>query len=250
VGVLNSIKKHLSAYLSVIKETEPEEAYNLWADQYDGQEGNLMLDLDEALFSELINKIPLQNKIIIDVGCGTGRHWEKLYANHPAQIIGYDVSEGMLKVLKTKFPQAEIHKSVSTRLQGLENNSCDLLICTLALAHIENIDEAFAEWNRVLKANGHIIITDYHPDALAKGGDRTFMHNGKRVAIKNYVHPIFKIETAALKLNFRIEELREKKIDATVRHYYEKQDALRVFEKFNGTAILYGLLLRKTDAIK
>jgi len=222
----------------------------MWSSQYDAQPGNLMLDLDEILFSQILNNISIGDKIIVDIGCGTGRHWEKLYANQPAKVIGYDVSEGMLNILKKKFPTAETHHLTSNHLEGLEKESCDIIVSTLALAHIEDIEEAFKEWTHVLKPGGQILITDYHPDALSKGGNRTFVHNGKLVAIKNNVHPLDKIKSISAKLNLKIDELIEKKIDESVKHYYEKQDALKTFEKFNGTAIIYGALMTKTDVAK
>jgi ubiquinone/menaquinone biosynthesis C-methylase UbiE len=207
-----------------------------------------MLDLDEALFSVLIKDIPFGNKVIADVGCGTGRHWEKLYAKEPSKLIGFDVSEGMLNILKEKYPHAETHKLQTNALGPLEKNSCDILISTLAIAHIPDIESALSEWDRVLKPGGHIIITDYHPEALEKGGNRTFMHEGKMVSIKNYVHPIEQIKVLADKLHFKTASFTEKKIDESVKHYYEKQDAMHVFARFKGTNIIYGIHLIKSDA--
>jgi len=228
-------------------ETGPEEAYDIWANSYDSQPGNLMLDLDELLFSELIKNVSFENKVVADIGCGTGRHWQKLYAAMPARLIGFDVSEGMLKVLKEKHPKAETHKLESNELK-LEAASADILISTLALAHIENIEDAFAEWTRVLKSGGHIIITDYHPAALEKGGNRTFTHNGKVISVKNYIHPVEQIINLAKTAGFTVIEFDEKIIDDSVRQYYEKQDALRVYERFKGIPIIYGIHLIKPDA--
>jgi len=243
----NKLRNQLSSRLFPLKEMEAEDAYNIWSSGYDDQPDNLMLALDEALFTGLIATVDFHNKTIVDVGCGTGRHWEKIYAKQPALIIGYDVSERMLKILKEKFPEAKTHQLKSNRLEGLENNSCDILISTLAIAHISDIENAFAEWNRVLKANGHIIITDYHPDALLKGGNRTFTHNGKLIAVKNYIHPTERIKDIADKLGFKFNTFIEKRIDERVKHFYEKQNALKVYERFMGMHIIYGTHLTKTN---
>jgi len=232
------------------KEKDVEEAYDLWSHSYDAQPGNLMFALDESIFTKFIQKVSFQNKVIVDVGCGTGRHWDKLYAKNPMRLIGYDVSHGMLKILKEKYPNAETHRLISNSLEGLENNSCEIIISTLAAAHIEDIEDAFTQWNRVLKPGGHIIMTDYHPNALAKGGNRTFTHNGKLIAVKNYVHPLAKIWGIANKLGFRMEAFKEKQIDESVKHYYEKQNAIKVYERFKGTSIIYGVHLIKGDAAK
>ena len=141
----------------------PRDGYNLWAENYDDQEDNLMLALDEEVFSGLLNGIDVENKIIADVGCGTGRHWQKLLDKKPQKITGFDVSEGMLEILKQKFPVAETHLLKNNMLDQLKNNSCDIIISTLTIAHIKNAEAAINEWNRVLKPGGYIILTDYHP---------------------------------------------------------------------------------------
>jgi len=227
------------------KETEPAKAYNLWAQQYDSQPGNLMLDLDEALVANLLKNTGFAQKTIVDVGCGTGRHWQKFLRKQPAKLIGFDVSSGMLDRLAEKYPQAQTHLLTNNKLRGLADESCDIVISTLTIAHIKNAEEALTEWARVLKRGGDMFVTDYHPTALQNGGNRTFKHNNKVVAVKNYVHAISYLQNMALKLHLTQLQLVEKNIDETVKHYYEQQNALPVFDKFNGSPIIYGLHLRK-----
>jgi ubiquinone/menaquinone biosynthesis C-methylase UbiE len=250
MGIISKIKRYIPASVASLFDTDVRHAYDMWSSKYDEQPNNLMLALDETMFTELIANISFQNKIIADVGCGTGRHWQKIYAKQPAKVIGYDVSEGMLNILKRKHPGAETYKLETNRLARLPENSCDIIISTLAVAHIKNITDAFSEWARVLKPDGHIIITDYHPEALAKGGNRTFEHNGKQIAVRNYVHLIKKIKNIARKLDFEVVTFIEKKIDETVKAYYEEQNGLPVFERFKGTSIIYGIHLVKKNAAK
>jgi ubiquinone/menaquinone biosynthesis C-methylase UbiE len=228
----------------------PEKAYNLWADNYDAQPDNLMLAWDEEIFSSLLNHINLQNKIIADIGCGTGRHWQKIFEYHPKKLIGFDVSEGMLKMLKQKFPDAETHHLKDDHLHELEYHSCDFVFSTLTIAHIENAKNALAEWNRVLKPGGEMIITDYHPMALAKGGKRTFNHNGKTMEVKNHVHSISKIKNIARQLDLEVIRFVEKSIDESAKRYYEKQNALAVYQAWKGAPIIYGIHLKKPHVVK
>ncbi len=245
---LSQLKRSLSHLLFPIKETAPEQAYDLWADAYDAQPDNLMLALDETLFSELLTGTSFKELVIADVGCGTGRHWTKIYAGAPRMLKGYDVSQGMLDVLKQKFPQAETHQLTSNTLVSLAGSSCDLILTTLAMAHIPDIGDAFKEWARVLKPGGRIILTDYHPDTLSKGGNRTFTHAGKTIAVKNYIHPISKIRTLFNALHLSEDRFEEKRIDQRVKHYYEKQNALHVYNRFKDTAMIYGMCLTKSHA--
>jgi ubiquinone/menaquinone biosynthesis C-methylase UbiE len=230
--------------------SEPDAAYDLWAADYDSQPDNMMLAWDEEIFSSLINNMKLQNKVIADIGCGTGRHWKKIYEREPRKLIGFDVSEGMLSMLKQKFPESEICHLINDELKELENQSCNIIFSTLTIAHIKNAEKALHEWNRILTKGGEIIITDYHPTALAKGGRRTFNYHGKTIAVKNYIHSIEKLKGIVRKLDLEVIHFVEKSIDESARPFYEKQSALNVYECWKGTPIIYAIHLKKPDVAK
>jgi ubiquinone/menaquinone biosynthesis C-methylase UbiE len=246
--ILQKLKPLFFKRDAISKTEDPEAAYDLWAADYDLQPDNMMLAWDEEIFSNLINNMDLRNKIIVDIGCGTGRHWKKIFDREPKKIIGFDVSEGMLKMLQCKFPQAETHHLINDELNNLENESCDVIFSTLTIAHIENAEKALQTWNRILKSGGQIIITDFHPTALAKGAKRTFNYNGKTMAVKNYVHSIDKLKGIARQLHLEVFRLIEKSIDESARRFYEKQNAFQVYESWKGTPIIYGIHLKKSNA--
>lgn len=228
-------------------QTEAAPAYDLWADKYDQQPGNLMMDLDEEIFRKMLEDTAVTDKVVVDVGCGTGRHWQKIRQLQPSRLIGYDVSKKMLNRLRDKYFTAEVYLSTGYMMPQLKDDSVDLLISTLTIAHIEKFEKAFTEWKRVLKKGGEMILTDYHPEALARGAKRTFLHKGKIVSIKNYIHSTNKIRLLAEQLGF--EEIRfvEKVIDDSVRSYYEKQHAVHLFEQYKNTPIIYGIHLKNTN---
>ncbi len=230
------------------EDTGPEQAYNLWAARYDDQPGNLMLAFDEDVFSELLVELDIKDTCIVDIGCGTGRHWNNILSQLPSRLTGYDVSEGMLGVLQQKFPTALTYQLENNKLNHTASDTVDLIISTLTIAHIEKIGEALKEWNRVLKTGGHIIITDYHPIALQKGAKRTFTHMGKTVSVKNHIHSFEKLEEITGQLNWKRMRLVEKQIDEMVKPFYEKKNALEVYESFKGTPVIFGMLFKKNNA--
>jgi ubiquinone/menaquinone biosynthesis C-methylase UbiE len=249
MGLLLKIAKRIAGKESnPIIETEPEAGYDLWAGTYDLQPDNLMLALDNIEFKRMSSHVNFANKVVADIGCGTGRHWGEILDQKPFRLIGYDVSVGMLNVLKKKFPHAETYQSNETnKLEHLDTSECDIIISTLALAHFQNPEGAFVEWNRILKPGGAILITDYHPAALAMGGDRTFTFQSKTISIKNYVHSIENLREMFKENQFEIMDFDEKLIDESVRHYYEKQNAIHVFERFKNVPIIYGMYLKKSS---
>jgi len=243
--ILRKIKETLLSQRR--KETEPAAAYDIWALSYDHQPDNLMLALDEGICTDLFGRVEMKGRVVADIGCGTGRHWSKLLDQRPARLVGYDVSSGMLDILKKKYPQAETYLLQGGLLSELPDNSVDVLVSTLTIAHIPDIVAALKEWSRVLKPGGQLVITDYHPAALAKGGQRTFRNGTKVIAIRNHVYPIRKIRGIMEKLGLREVSVIEKRIDGTMKPYYEKQQALATYQRFQGVPIIYGIHVTKSN---
>lgn len=243
--MLREFIEYLSG-LYLKKEISPAVAYDLWASTYDDQPGNLIMDIDQEVFNSFLNTINLSGKTVVDVGCGTGRHWKKILDQKPRQLIGYDVSVRMLKRLTTQFPEAVTHLLTGYNLYGLNSDSCDFLVSTLTISHIENLEKTFEEWNRVLKPGAGLIVTDYHPELLAKGEKRIFKYKNKTIAIRSYIHSIEKIKLLAQKLHWQEINFIERKIDETVQEYYKNLYAVTVYEKFKGTPVFYGIQLRKS----
>ncbi len=222
-------------------EEEPLDAYELWAAGYDTQHGNLMLDLDETLFSAMIKNVHAQDKTLLDFGCGTGRHWQELFLLKPARLIGIDISSRMLDELHKKFPTAETYLYEEKFPEDLHGLQANIIISNLTIAHIAEIEPLLNTWKNKLSVPGEIIITDYHPDAFIKGADRTFYYQGKKIAIKNYIHPLDHVRQIMTGLGFTEIYSKEIIIDSALKKYYQDANAMHVYKKFAGTPIIYGI---------
>lgn len=231
-------KRLLNPY---IPETEAGAAYDIWSENYDNQPGNLMLDLDEIIFSRMLARTDIKGKKVADIGCGTGRHWPKIMQRQPLELAGFDVSSGMLSKLKQKFPEYETHQIINNRMPNVSTDAFDVVVSTLTMAHIKNLDDALLNWCRIVKNNGDILITDFHPDALANGGQRTFKHGNGHIAVRNFVHRLDEIEAVLGSKKWKVIHREQIVIDATLKHYYESNNALHVYDKFKGMPIIYGL---------
>jgi ubiquinone/menaquinone biosynthesis C-methylase UbiE len=245
--VIETFKKILRKipFQQPLQEKGSVEAYDLWCENYDAQPGNLMLDMDEQVFAGLLGNLNLSKRQVADIGCGTGRHWSKILSKGPSGLTGFDVSPGMLDRLKEKFPEAHTYTITDNLFSVIPDAAYDVIVSTLTVAHIENIDEALQAWCRLLKPNADIIITDFHPNALAFGGKRTFQHHHTSIAIKNFVHTLPDIIELLAKNNFRIVNKIERIVDESVKHYYTAKNALPVYEKFKDSRIIYGIHLKR-----
>jgi ubiquinone/menaquinone biosynthesis C-methylase UbiE len=246
MAVLQTIKSFIRRNMATISEKGSREAYDLWAENYDDQPDNLMFYLDSLLFTGFMTNIDLKGKNVADIGCGTGRHWPLLYQQQAGNLTGYDVSEGMLHRLHIKFPDADLIKiNNDDFLADVQDHTYDVIISTLTIAHIENLEAALLEWCRILKQQGEIIITDFHPLALASGGRRTFQHNHKLIGIRNHVHSTDALKKLFGEQGFTVISEEERVVDETVKHYYEKQNALHVYNNFKGKPMIYGIHLKR-----
>jgi SAM-dependent methyltransferase len=131
------------------------QGYARWADFYD-EPGNQLIDLEQPVVREILDGLPLG--IALDAACGTGRHTEYL-ASLGHQVIGVDSSADMLtrardRVAGGEFYEADLHDL------PLPDDSVDLVVCALALSHVPDLAQALTELVRVLRPNGHVVISD------------------------------------------------------------------------------------------
>jgi ubiquinone/menaquinone biosynthesis C-methylase UbiE len=227
---------------------DPASGYDLWSSTYDQEAGNLLVALDEVLFAELIGRAEPRGKIVVDVGCGTGRHWSKILDHEPAELVGYDLSAGMLARLQAKYPNARAYLSGADRLAHTPDQTCDLAVSTLTLCHVPNVASAVAEWSRVLRQAGAVLVTDFHPAAAAEGAC-SFRSRGRLVNVKLHAYSIASLLAAAARHRLAVVEYIERPIDDSMRRCYAMHDMLPTFERMKGVPLLYGLYLRKEGPV-
>jgi demethylmenaquinone methyltransferase / 2-methoxy-6-polyprenyl-1,4-benzoquinol methylase len=97
---------------------------------------------------------------LLDVACGTG-----LMTTAAAQILGsaetitgLDPSEGMLAVARAKLPA----RFIQGRAEKIPfaDNSFDFLTMGYALRHVTDLQVTFAEFHRVLRPGGRVLILE------------------------------------------------------------------------------------------
>ena len=114
---------------------------------------------------------------IVDIACGTGdmmEFWKKQSLKNGVtikNIVGVDPSIGMLDVARKKYPKYNYHIAKATNIP-LENESSDILSITYGIRNVVERQEALKEFNRVLKANGLVVILEFmkneNPSTLGK----------------------------------------------------------------------------------
>jgi SAM-dependent methyltransferase len=145
------------------------DGYEGWAPRYDSP-GNALVEREAPRVRALLDRILADRptRTVLDAACGTGRHSVYLAAaGH--RVIGVDTSPAMLGVARSKLPDAEWHQADLHELP-LPDNHVDLILCALALAHVTDLTPVFAEFARVLRPGGYLVVSD------ARG----YVHGGRR----------------------------------------------------------------------
>jgi ubiquinone/menaquinone biosynthesis C-methylase UbiE len=109
---------------------------------------------------------------VLDVGCGTGddvRALAMLVA--PAgEVIGIDASETMISVAqeRSRAGSLPVEFAVGDAAKlDFSDNTFDACRCETVLMHLEGDPaRAIAEMARVTRAGGHVVVSDFHWDAL------------------------------------------------------------------------------------
>lgn len=184
-----------------------QQAYNAWSATYDTVE-NKTRDLEaRALRESIFSTEPVD---ILEIGCGTGKNTEFLqtFAGH---LVGADFSAEMLAIAREKIKAENVgFRQLDLRQNwGLAENSFDLITCSLALEHIENIDFVFGQANKVLRSRGRFYIGELHPFKQYMGTKARFETGSGVFELECFVHHVSEFFAAAGNNGFETIELKE-----------------------------------------
>jgi ubiquinone/menaquinone biosynthesis C-methylase UbiE len=183
-----------------------EKAYDHWSKTYDSVE-NKTRDLEARALRE---SVAGENLEILEIGCGTGKNTEFLQTK-ARRLVGADFSGEMLTIAKSKITAENVEfRQMDLREKwDFTGNSFDLVTCSLALEHIENIDFVFAEANRVLRAGGRFYFGELHPFKQYQGSKARFETGAGVFELECFVHHVSEFFASAASHNFEVKELRE-----------------------------------------
>ncbi|ELC8443786.1 class I SAM-dependent methyltransferase [Clostridium perfringens] len=117
----------------------------------------------DELRERAINSVDINNKVIADLGAGTG--FISLEIAKKANIVfSVDSSKNMLGELYRAAKDSNLNNiyPINGEVEDLPlfDDSIDLIFMNMALHHVENPDKAIKEIYRILKPGGKVIITD------------------------------------------------------------------------------------------
>lgn len=222
---------------------DPFEAYQLWAETYDNRQGNALLYAEHRIIYPLMERLSLTGKSVLDSGCGTGRYIEEIRQFKPSTIAGIDFAPKMIERGMNKFRN---DPSISFQVASMNSlpfrdQSFDFVISTLALDHLQNLQDGVSELSRVLRHQGSMIISVFHPLGKQLGWQRTFAgknENRQEFAVKYYGHSHQHYCDTFQACGLKICQMFEPIIDESLEPFYRHANRLDIYEKFRGYPLL------------
>ncbi|GIW80456.1 MAG: S-adenosylmethionine-dependent methyltransferase [Gemmatales bacterium] len=112
----------------------------------------------------LLEEIRPDEKVVLDIGCGSGRFATRLLESAPERrIIGLDLSEAMLRGARWRSDESDgrIHvvQGDSEHLP-FPDNYFDLVTCNHSFHHFPNQKRVIEEMYRVLRPGGRLMISE------------------------------------------------------------------------------------------
>jgi SAM-dependent methyltransferase len=153
------------------------EGYRLWAPMYD-RDPNPLLALEMRILRELIG--PLNKKLFLDAGAGTGR-WMKHAHAAGARTFGIDLSPEMLALASGSLVRGDIRRLPFT------DSSFDLAMCSMTAGYLPCLSDLLSELARVAR---QVIVSDLHPAAVEAGWTRSFRSDGTKYELEHHCHSV------------------------------------------------------------
>lgn len=127
---------------------------------------------------------------ILDLGCGSGRHFIKT----PAHLTGLDFSQNMVTLAEKKAQELDtaftgVVHDLQTKTLPFEDNVFDFILCTATLHCIEGKETRQAilrEIHRILKKNGKAYLKVWNRKSIRFGGKEEKMIGWKEVGKRYY----------------------------------------------------------------
>lgn len=153
---------------SATKKEQVADMFNNISKTYDFLNHFLSLGIDIIWRKRAIRELKaIQPKLMLDVATGTGDFaFEAIKILKPEQIIGVDISEGMLQVARKKIEERNLSSVYSVKIGDsekllFEDDHFDAITVAYGVRNYENLEKGMADMLRVLKPGGKIVVLEF-----------------------------------------------------------------------------------------
>ena len=149
------------------KSVQVERMFDNIAPAYDQLNHTLSWGIDKSWRKKAINWLkPFQPQRMMDVATGTGDFAiQACRVLNPKELIGTDISEGMMNVGRQKVKDAGLEGRISFAKEDctaltFPDNRFDAITVAFGVRNFEDLDKGLREMHRVLDDNGKLVILE------------------------------------------------------------------------------------------
>ena len=149
------------------KSVQVERMFDNIAPAYDQLNHTLSWGIDKSWRKKAINWLkPFQPQRMMDVATGTGDFAiQACRVLNPKELIGTDISEGMMNVGRQKVKDAGLEGRISFAKEDctaltFPDNRFDAITVAFGVRNFEDLDKGLKEMHRVLDTNGKLVILE------------------------------------------------------------------------------------------
>jgi SAM-dependent methyltransferase len=164
---------------------------------------------------EMLDLLPAPGRLTLDLGCGEGRLSREL-AGRGHHVVGVEASPTLAQAAREAAPEIEVHIADAAALPLADGNA-DLVVASMVLMNLDDLDAAMGEVARVLAPGGRLVASIVHPfnspkagtyfEAIAYPEER--VRGGLRMTFHDLHRPLAAYAAAFERAGLLIESLRE-----------------------------------------
>lgn len=149
------------------KKEQVAQMFDSISSRYDFLNHFLSLGIDKGWRRKAVKLLAASKpELILDVATGTADFAIQALDAGPLNIIGVDISEGMLDVGRKKIAEKGLTRKIELRLGDSENlpfpdNNFDAVTVGFGVRNFENLKKGLEEIYRVLKPGAQLIILEF-----------------------------------------------------------------------------------------
>lgn len=161
--------KNVKPYYSEDKSKKEEvaEMFNNISGRYDFLNHFLSLGIDKLWRKKAVKELKeVSPKRILDIATGTGDFAISSLRLNPEEVVGVDISQGMLDVGAQKMKKKGVAHIVKMQLGDSENlqfedNTFDGITVGFGVRNFENLEKGLRDMLRVLRPGGKAVILEF-----------------------------------------------------------------------------------------
>jgi SAM-dependent methyltransferase len=206
------------------------EAYTRWAPQYPPLPHNPLMRIEQRLMLEQCPNVA--GKSALDLAAGSGRYSRLLAERGAAEVVALDFCAPMLAQV------AMAHRVCGSMLQlPFAADLFDLVVAGLALGHTVDANAWMREAARVMRQDGVLLYSDFHPEAARVNLTRSFTDaENRKWTVPHHIHSVDAQLAALAAAGLRLETSCEARVGLELNEAFPGSDEF--YARWHGLPIV------------